>query len=108
MTTKLRACIYRSKEVGPCDPEPWRIHAYTIMLADPILRSGWAASHPEAIQTAYNLMTELDQKLMTEVHESRASRRADRVNAIADEALKSHPPIIPVIHLAATHGKATA
>lgn len=84
-----------------------------------------ARSHTDALGNAHKMLADLDRELMAEVHESRSSRYAARAQQIADEALaatvhctckpgtqcsvlETYQPTIPLIHLAATHGKATA
>ena len=80
MTIKLRARVKRwASEPGP---DAWTVVAWCLgtdaATGHQIAthhRFADAPSHPEAMQAAYKLLADLDAELMSEVHESRASRR---------------------------------
>lgn len=79
--TQLRAHVYRDR----------RTHAWQIEIDDPradyapgATWSSWAGSHPEAMQAAYKMLSDLDAALMGEVNASRVSRRAQREAQLAE------------------------
>lgn len=53
----------------------WLTLAYTDGESVVPSQHAWSKSHPEAMQSAYLLMSVLDAQLMELVHASRASRR---------------------------------
>lgn len=75
MTIKIEARVHRLRDWFARVPEPWLVDVQVTGRHD-LDQYVESPSWPEAMQAAYKLISDIDHKLMNEVHTSRASRRA--------------------------------
>ncbi len=86
MTTTIKAQVIRRAHPSENDPTPWCARAVAFdhepgRDQHPIVgmtKTGYAPSHPEALQLAQVARDRLHDVLMDEVHESRATRRTSK------------------------------
>ena len=88
MSLSLRARVYKSPRSGT-----WFAYAHAVNHTNPARpfsfkpRIAAMPSQPEAMQWAYKLLADIDDELMDEVFESRASRRTQAIITMQGETI---------------------